>query len=65
MKVDVIYAMKQVIHKRVILIIGPSYTNPCGYVNGPVASKRFITVADACIGDIGDEGCDALFAIIF
>ena len=47
MNVDVIYAMKHVIKRRVMLRMGPSLTKPSGYVNGPVASKRLITVAEA------------------
>ena len=47
MNVDVIYAMKHVINSREMLRIGPNLTKPSGYVNGPVASKRLITVAEA------------------
>lgn len=39
------------------LVIGPSSTNPYGYVNGPVASNRFTIVADAASGDIGFIFC--------
>lgn len=53
MKVAVMYAMKHVTNSRIELVTGPSATNPSGYVNGPVASSKLTTVAEAARGDIG------------
>ena len=53
MKVAVTYAMKHVMKSSAELVTGPSATKPSGYVNGPVASNKLTTVADAARGDIG------------
>ena len=59
------YDMHKHMNKNISEKSGPSLVKPKGYVNGPVASNKLITVADAAKGDIGSKVFDRIIVTLF
>jgi hypothetical protein len=52
-KVEAMYERPQQMTNKIVENIGPSFTNPYGYVKGPVARIRLTTVAEEVNGLYG------------